>query len=161
MKSLCLIVLSVCAALFPAAESCAQSKAPPKAKIRLPRVGTIRDYPATGLTAGCGNSYYYFEGRTGRTGEDYVFIANRDGTIAWMNLDGRDVSLKLVEKPPSDEFPFQSVYRWKKVSIVVRVADFKPPDAPYEEGDSMFRMNITLRRGRARKTIRAVGSADC
>ncbi len=130
-------------------------------KHRLPRVGTIRDYPATGLTAGCGNSYYYFERRARGEGENYVFIASADARNVWMNLDGRDVSLAPVRIPRSVSIPFRASYRWRNVSIAVAVEDFKPPDAPYEEGDSMFRMKITLRRGRAVKTIRAVGSADC
>jgi hypothetical protein len=29
------------------------------ARNSLPRVGTIKDYPATGLMTGCGNWYYY------------------------------------------------------------------------------------------------------
>ena len=130
-------------------------------KNRLPRVGTIKDYPATGLMAGCGNSYYYFEQRAKTSAEDYVFISNGDGRIAWMNLGGRDVSLKLLKTPEFEKRPYRAYYRWKKISIVIFVEDFKPPDAPYEEGDSMFRMKITLRRGRFVKTIRAVGSADC
>jgi len=130
-------------------------------KIPLPRVGTIKDYPATGLMVGCGNSYYYFERRARTSGANYVFISNADGTIAWMNLDGQDVSLKPVEIPKPANIPFRARYRWKNISITVLVEDFKPPDAPAADGDAMFRMKIILRRGRARKTIRGVGSADC
>ena len=128
---------------------------------KLPRVGRIKDYPATGLTAGCGNLYFYFERRTGRTGADYVFISNGDGTLVWMNLDGRDTALKIVKTPKTIKIPFRANYLWKRILIDVFVEDFKPPDAPYAEGDSMFRMKIILRRGRALKTIRAVGDADC
>ena len=127
----------------------------------LPRVGRIRDYPDTGLTAGCGNLYFYFERRTERTGDDYVFISNGDGRVAWMNLDGRDTALKVVKTPKTIKIPLRARYRWKQILIDIFVEDFKPPDAPYEEGDSMFRMKIILRRGRAVKTIRAVGDADC
>jgi hypothetical protein len=58
----------------------------------LPQVGTIKDYPATGLMTGCGNLYAYPLHRTNPAPEAYVFLSRGDGSNAWINLDGRDLA---------------------------------------------------------------------
>jgi hypothetical protein len=126
----------------------------------LPRIGTIRDYPATGLMTGCGNSYYYFAYQAKTPGADYVFLSNGDGRIAWMNLNGRDTRLRFIRNRQSEVPPFRSFYRWRDVFITIAVEPFNPPDKMSED-DPASKMKITLRRGRAVKTILAAGEADC
>lgn len=127
----------------------------------LPRVGTIRDYPATGLTVGCGNIYSHLPRRPEARGDSYVFISNSDGGNAWMNLGGRDVRLRRIRRaarggPEASRFE----YRWGSLRVSVAFRGVKPGDPLYDE-DFMFRLRITLRRGRAARTVSAVGHADC
>jgi hypothetical protein len=63
----------------------------------LPRVGTIKDYPATGLMTGCGNLYAYPVHRTSMAPDAYVFLSSGDGSNAWMNLGGRDLRLQQIK----------------------------------------------------------------
>ena len=78
-----------------AQDSNAQSTHPTVPQNSLPRVGTIKDYPATGLMTGCGNLYVYpASPAAGSSPEAYVFLSRGDGGNAWMNLDGRDVRLR-------------------------------------------------------------------
>jgi hypothetical protein len=126
----------------------------------LPRVGTIRDYPATGLATGCGNSYYYFAGQAKTPGADYVFLANGDGRVAWMNLDGRDTRLRFIRNRRSKVPPFRTYYRWKDVFITIAVEPFNSPEKVAAD-DPLSKMKITLRHGRVVKTIIAAGEADC
>jgi hypothetical protein len=67
------------------------------AKNSLPRVGTIKDYPATGLMTGCGNLYFYKASDANSTTANYVFLSRGDGSHAWMNLNGRDVRLQQIK----------------------------------------------------------------
>jgi hypothetical protein len=128
----------------------------------LPRVGTIKDYPATGLMVGCGNSYYYFAHhvQTPYNAEDFVFLSNGDGRRAFMNLNGRDTALTFIKHVVIKQQSYRTYYRWRKVSIIVSV-EFPPEDKPYVAEDSENKMKIILRQGRSVKTIQAVGSADC
>src|SRR5258706_10423106 len=75
----------------------AQSKEQNPRRDVLPRVGTIKDYPATGLMTGCGNLYFYPASQTDASKATYVFLARGDGSDAWMNLDGRDVRLRQIK----------------------------------------------------------------
>lgn len=127
----------------------------------LPRVGTIKDYEATGLTAGCNNFYFYFSRRPKTSNAAYVFISRAQGNDAWMNLNNRDVRIRQIHLSKQNKTPFRFSYRWRKISIGVVIEDFKPKEAFYDENDWMFKMKISLRRGRFVKVIRAVGDADC
>jgi hypothetical protein len=141
-------------------ECVAQTRAPAKAV--LPRVGTIKDYPATGLMTGCGNLYFYPASRPGASDDPYVFLARGDGGNAWMNLGGHDVRLRQIRLTRrGNQKPRPYYYRFGKVRITVLFEAFKPEDGPAEEGDSMFKMKITLRKGRAVRIVRAVGGSDC
>jgi hypothetical protein len=124
---------------------------------QLPRVGTIKDYPATGLMTGCGNLYFYPANKVDSSSAAYVFIARGDGSDAWMNLGGRDVRLQQVKSRK----PRQYSYRLGTLHITVVIENFKPESAPVAESDPMFRMKITLRRGQAVRIVRAVGDSDC
>jgi hypothetical protein len=133
----------------------------PKSDV-LPRVGTIKDYPATGLMTGCANLYFYPAGQARSSDSDYVFLARGDGSNAWMNLRGRDVRLQQVRSlSRQNQKTPRYYYRIGKLSITVAIDKFKPENEPIDEGDSMFKMTITLRQGRAVRIVRAVGNSDC
>ena len=150
---------SICVTSFNGA---AQDKPQPRRDI-LPRVGTIKDYPATGLATGCGNLYFYPASQAKDVnGEKYVFLARGDGSDAWMNLNGRDVRLlqtKSLTRVKGN--PRRFYYRLGKLRVSVAIEALKPEREPVNEGDPMFKMTITIRKGRAVRTVRAVGGADC
>lgn len=128
----------------------------------LPRVGTIKDYPATGLMTGCANLYFYPATQVRSSDAAYIFLARGDGSDAWVNLDGRDVRLHQIRSSTRENRKLrQYYYLLGKLRISVVIEPFKPENATVEEGDSMFKMKITLRRGRAVRIVRAVGDADC
>ena len=132
-----------------AAAPVGQARAKRAGAARLPRVGKIKDYPATGLTVGCGNSYFVLPGQTEESGKNYVFLSNRDGDNAWMNLDGRDTRLTLLRAAGA-----RSEYRAGATRVSVRTET--------AEDDTYFlKLTVVLRRGRARRVVRAVGYADC
>lgn len=123
-----------------------------------PRVGTIKDYPATGLATGCGNLYFNHANRAGAA-DSYVFLARSEGLDAWMNLDGRDVRLVLVkatsmykaERVTHSRFEYRA--GGARITVVI---------TPVDKSDAhMFEMTITLRQGGAARTVRAVGHSDC
>lgn len=128
----------------------------------LPRVGAIKDYPATGLETGCNNYYFAFPSR-GRVEEPrYVFLARAKGNDAWMNLNGRDTPLKQIESSRrQNRFVRRFKYRAGEIFITVVIKDFVPKASAKEEDYFMFEAVITLRRGRRARTIKLFGSADC
>ncbi len=130
---------------------------------RLPCVGTIKDYPATGLMTGCGNMYFFPASRGKATSNtDYIFLSRGDGSDAWMNLAGRDVRLQQIRLSTREgRKRWRYAYRLGDLRISVVIENLKPETAAVEEGDSMFKMTITLRRGGAVRTVQAIGDADC
>lgn len=126
----------------------------------VPRVGTIKDYPATGLTVGCGNLYFYKAADAKSTTANYVFLSRGDGSHAWMNLNGRDVRLRQLKSTargnPNSRRHF---YSYGNVRITVDFRD--TPEDAVGEGDQRLKMRITLRNGRAVRVIQAVGDSDC
>lgn len=128
----------------------------------LPHVGTIKDYPATGLMTGCANLYFYRTPQLGSSNDAYVFLARGDGSDAWMNLGGLDVRLRQIKLLSQEYSALRRYnYRWGKLRISVVIEAFKPENAPVAEDDSMFKMKIILRQGRAVKVVRALGDSDC
>ena len=124
----------------------------------LPRVGTIKDYPATGLMTGCGNVYVYKVADADSSTANYVFLSRGDGSHAWMNLNGRDVRLRKT-KSGADTSRFRHhSYRYGKVHITVETKAFTPRAGRPEH---MFKMKITLRKGRSIRVVHAIGDADC
>ena len=123
----------------------------------LPRVGTIKDYPATGLMVGCGNLYFYKVADANSTTANYVFLSRGDGSHAWMNLNGRDVLLRKIKSRGDRKFSRYS-YRYRDVHIFVEFAEYT---APTGETDHTSKMTITLRRGGRVRIVRAVGGSDC
>jgi hypothetical protein len=132
------------------------------ARVGLPRVGTIKDYPATGLMTGCGNLYFYPAGKANSAGDAYIFLARGDGSNAWMNLNGRDVRLQQIKSRKRGNRQAQPFhYRFGKLLITVTIEAFKKETEALNDGDPMARMRITLRVGRAVRVLRAVGGSDC
>lgn len=125
----------------------------------LPRVGTIKDYPATGLMTGCGNLYFYKAADANSTTANYVFLSRGDGSHAWMNLDGRDVRLLQFKSGVRANPRLRGYfYRHRGVRITVEIEDYTPPAG---ETDHTHKMKITLRRGRNLRVVEAVGGSDC
>lgn len=130
-------------------------------KARLPRVGVIKDYPATGMQTGCSNFYFVFPQKPKPLEERYVFLAHSDGD-AWMNLDGRDTHLTYlrtkITRPNTARTRWLYFYRAGRILITVSIIN----NPRYRSDDDYpYSMTITLRRGRAVRRVKAVGSADC
>ena len=125
----------------------------------LPRVGTIKDYPATGLMTGCANLYFYPASQPASSNTAYIFLARGDGSNAWMNLNGRDVRLRQIKTRSAKHKPGPYSYRYGNWQITVAIEDLttKAPG----EADPMYQMKITLRKGRSVRVIHAAGDSDC
>lgn len=125
-------------------------------RVHLPLIGVINE---ASLTNGCG---YYLS--RNEINPQYIFMANPGAKEAFMNLDGRDTSLK-----------FLSVSRWKdtkigarrhfaftagnlKISVltvVVRVSNENEMDG------GLLKAFITISRGRSKKTVKVFGTNGC
>jgi hypothetical protein len=93
---------------------------------------------------------------------NYVFLARGDGDDAWMNLGGRDVRLQQVKLLTSENRKLRRYYyRLGRLRLTVVIENFRPDEAQVKEGDSMFKMTITLRQGNAQRIVKAVGDSDC
>lgn len=148
-----------CAALLPPPARAAQGRARAGA---LPRIGTIKGYPeTTGLAAGCGNYYFHTLPYRPETADStLLFISNSDGTYAWMNLGGRDVRLtplKLSRRERRRSRGF--FYRRGALRISVLFEELSAGES--QDGDFTTKIRIVLRRGRAVRTARGIGGADC
>jgi hypothetical protein len=111
---------------------------------------------------GCGNLYFYRAGEAKFSDSNYVFLSSGDGGNAWMNLGGRDVRLRQIKSTTNKGRKVQGYYyRFGELRISVVIEPFKPENAPVAESDSMFKMKITLHRGRAVRIVRGVGDSDC
>jgi hypothetical protein len=125
----------------------------------LPKVGTIKDYPATGLMTGCGNLYFYKAADANSTTANYVFLSRGDGSHAWMNLNGRDVRLLQFKSGVGANQKVRGYfYRHRGVRITVEIEDYTPPAG---ETEHTSKMKITLRKGRAVRVVHAIGGSDC
>lgn len=110
---------------------------------------------------GCGNLYFYKASDKASGDANYVFLSRGDGSHAWMNLNGRDVLLRKIKSPTRQNQKIRRhFYQHGNTRITVEFEDFAP-EGSAGEADHMFKMKITLRKGRAERVVRAVGSADC
>jgi len=126
----------------------------------LPRVGTIKNYEATGLMTGCNNLYSILPADGDRMSPRYVFVSREHGDNAWMNLNGRDIRLrKLRGFETTYPTPFRFHYRSGKTYIDVYFQPYTPRAG--EDSDHMFGLTIKLRRGKKTRSFRALGHADC
>ena len=125
----------------------------------LPKVGTIKDYPATGLMTGCGNLYFYKAADANSTTANYVFLSRGDGSHAWMNLNGRDVRLQQIKSGVRANPKLRGYfYRHLGVRITVEIEEYTPPPGATEHTS---KMKITFRKGRTVRVVQAVGGSDC
>ena len=125
----------------------------------LPKVGTIKDYPATGLMTGCGNLYFYKAADANSGTDNYVFLSRGDGGNAWMNLNGRDVRLLQIKSGVRANRKLRGYfYRHCGVRITVEIEEYNPPPGATEHTS---KMKITFRKGRAVRVVHAVGGSDC
>ena len=123
-----------------------------------PRIGEIKDYPATGLMTGCGNLYFFKAGAK-MSDATYVFLARGDGSNAWMNLDGRDVRLRQIKSAKnSKKYRYAYAYGRTRVSVLIENVKSK---ADGSEPEHMYKMTITVRKGHAARIVHASGDADC
>lgn len=124
----------------------------------LPRVGAIKDLENFyHRKAGCGNHFLYV--RKYAIHENNIFNSDDEGYNAWMNLDGRNVELKLVKTTLLHREIFNdadAIYEYLSgnVRITVRLRRFSDYIA-WEPA------TITLRKGRAVRTIRAYITPQC
>jgi hypothetical protein len=133
-----------------------------QSKALLPRIGTIKDYPATGVMTGCANLYFYSASEGRPSDAAYIFLAHGDGSNAWMNLGGRDVRLRQIRSLTQENGKLQRYYyRSGRLRIKVVIENFKHESGAVDDGDPMFKMKIILRKGRALRIVRTRGSADC
>lgn len=125
----------------------------------LIKIGTIRDYPATGLMTGCGNLYFHQRGKSNPTDADFVFLARGDGSNAWMNLNGRDVRLRQIKTKSAKQLrDYKYSYGNWQITVAIEDLTAKRPDS---EANPMYEMKITFRRGRSVRVIHAAGNSDC
>lgn len=128
---------------------------------RLPRVGVIKDYEATGMATGCGNLYFTFPKRAEPADEQFVYLARSDGSDGWLNLDGRDTRLRLLKSATVRSGG--AVTRWRYYYLAGRATLVTVTITRNEAvtDDVNLAAVIAIRRGRAVRRIRAVGSSDC
>lgn len=148
-----LIASAICVLSFPDSSAATQAYGP------LPRIGTIKDYPATGLMTGCGNLYFYKASDANSGTDNYIFLSRGDGSHAWMNLNGRDVRLLQFKSGVRANRKLRGYfYRHLGVRITVEIEEYTPPAG---ETDHTHKMKITLRKGRTMRIVKAVGGSDC
>jgi hypothetical protein len=125
----------------------------------LLKIGTIKDYPATGLMTGCGNLYFHQRGKSKPTDADFLFLARGDGSNAWMNLNGRDVRLRQIKTISAKHKLQRYNYRYGNWQITIAIEDLTTKAAG--EADPMYQMKITFQKGHSVRVIHAAGDSDC
>jgi hypothetical protein len=152
-----LLIILCCAVLLFSFDCPAQINLKKTKKNVLPRVGAIKDYPATGLMVGCANYYFSLPNNIKSEDESYVFLARAEGNDAWMNLNGRDVNLTQIKSGTRESRKsIRYGYSFGKTRIQVRIKS--RGDVP---DDYTLQALITLRRNRSVRNIRAIGYSDC
>jgi hypothetical protein len=163
VAALCLLsAASAGTAWTSAAAACAGQKAMQRSPRQQPppRVGTIKDYPATGLMTGCGNLYSYPAKRAvGASPESYIFLSRAEGQGAWMNLDGRDVRLVLLKTTVWYEGENIKRSRFDYRAKAARISVFFKP--PQKENPDIVEMTIMVQAGGTTRIYKAEGSSDC
>ena len=123
-------------------------------------VGNVKN----NLVDGCG-CYFKFRG-TKRNSEQYMFSQSIDQK-AWMNIDGKDVQLKMLkERNPGDRERIGS--KWTKTlsagditvsSTWVTTRICAPNDENCESTD--YDATFVVRKGKRLETVRAFGWCGC
>ena len=127
----------------------------------LPRVGVIGKYDDGSGNAweGCGNHFLIMRVPSTKSLESkFIFISNADGSIAWMNLNGRDTRLELAKMTVwyhrSGRVFARYDYRAGRTQITVRFQQATDYISDYQA-------TIGLRNGGATRQITASGLAQC
>jgi hypothetical protein len=127
----------------------------PAQKSKLPRIGYLREDQKTGGgKEGCGDHVIYFkEGQ-----EHAIFASDDEGFNAWMNLNGKNVELRLIKTTlyHRDALDADAIYeyRYRDVQITVRMPQLY--DYVF-----YFPVRIVIRRGNSRRFMKAVVSPQC
>ena len=122
----------------------------------LPRVGMIdREAPRGTNFPGCDSHPLSFR----KGADDLFFESHPDGQDAWMNLDGRNVKLRLLKVTLYylDEYgTANAVYEYRHKDVAVTVT------LPFLYDYVVWLpAKVVLRRGRAARTIRAFVMPQC
>jgi hypothetical protein len=122
----------------------------------LPRVGMIdSDAPRSSRVDGCDSHLLSLKEEADRL----FFESHPDGQDAWMNLDGRNVKLRLLKVTLNylDEFgTANGVYEYSHKDVAVTVS----LPVVYDYID-WVPAKVVLRKGRAVRTIRAFVMPQC
>ena len=122
----------------------------------LPRVGMIdRDAPRSNDIGGCDNHPLSFREER----DELFFESHPDGRDAWMNLDGRNVKLRLRKATLyyTDEFGTgNAVYEYSHKNVAVTVS--LPLVSDYID---WLPAKVVLRKGRAVRTFKAFVMPQC
>ena len=127
---------------------------------RVVRVGTIKDYPATGLMSGCGNSYFHRSTDARNSAAAYVFLCGPDGDNAWMNLNGRDTRLKLVFSKAIDE-SHGPASRWHSEYVAGSTRITIETSRRESDDDFTLAAKISIGDGKDAHVVEALGYSDC
>ena len=129
----------------------------------LPRVGVIKDHEQAtqAIRGGCDNHFLKLAGDPGY--DKNIYISTADGSIAWMNLDGRDTRLEPVKttlryRSSGDAFVGDAFARheYRAGRTLITVSFWQLSDYVFE-----YPAQIVIRRGRAVRRLRATGLPQC
>ena len=171
MNGSSLIVFLVLALFTPVGKPCAgasiQESSPAAQVSGPPRVANLTDLR---MVEGCGCYFQLSAESKSRT--KYIFFSKINGggdneKVAWMNIDGRDIKLKLVgssEDSPRREVGMRLSRRYKADDIYVQadyiVTRVCPPSNPACE-ETLYQATFTVSRGVHRQIVKAKGACGC
>jgi hypothetical protein len=126
-------------------------------------IGNIKDKNAPD---GCG-CYFSFPSEDHKRFPRYVFTADLEEKSAWMNIDGRDVRLKLVQSTGTHErekigSKLTRTYvagEIKVRAVYVTTGICRPDDESCESTD--YRASFVVKKGLRQQTIRLKGGCGC
>jgi hypothetical protein len=126
-------------------------------------IGNIKDRNAQD---GCG-CYFSFPSEERKRFPRFVFASDLDEQSAWMNIDGQDVKLKLVQfSGPQESAKIGSklartyAAAGLKVHILYVTTKICQPDDESCESTE-YRASFTVRKGARQQTMRLKGSCGC
>lgn len=136
----------------------AQLKQYPSKSHENPLIGYIKDEDIVDM---CGCSFAHETGSRG-----YTFTSDVEGKTAWMNIDGKDVKLKLAHSTGSRVHRMGSryvqTYEAEEVRVLI-VMVVNRMCIPYssECETTGYDVTITVRKGSRRQTVKAKGQCGC
>jgi hypothetical protein len=128
-----------------------------------PKIANLKD---TSVVDGCG-CYFKFPGEWKQKQSDkYIFMEGIDDEGAWMNIDGKDVNLKLVSSSNRSVWGVgsRSYKRYRALGITVRINNVvtrvcKPGDEQCESTD--YDATFTVTKAGRKRMIKAKGVCGC